>query len=240
MYATRIVTAALSAAAMFTASMGLSATASADTVARQVTPGMSIYEDTDNGTMVDTCTASFLVRDRTTGRLGMLTAGHCVDAHPSSALYYTSALDGQNYTLGSFVAHEYAKDSDGEILLDAALFTVNSSLSATGKVGNQYPLDAPIAYAPLAANFVGKKACKFGSKTGAGCGTITEVTRSTVTVSGPLVIKGDSGAPVYYVNQNGTASPIGILSNGDGTSSHTFRAVLIEPILDKWNLSLVG
>lgn len=240
MNAPRMLTAASAVVAMLAAIMSLAAPAHADTTAHQVTPGMSIYQDLDGGTMRDTCTASYLVRDRTTGRVEMLTSGHCVRSDAASGLYYVNASDGREFALGSFIRHEYVLDSDGNTALDAALFTVNSNLPATGKIGNQYLLDQPIAYAPLAANFVGKKACKFGSKTGSGCGTITEVTKNTVTVSGPLVIEGDSGSPVYYVNQDGTASPIGILSNGNGTSSHTFRAVLIDPILDKWNLSLIA
>ena len=95
---------------------------------------------------------------------------------------------------------------------------------------------------------IGQQLCKFGMGSGeAACGLIVDVTDSKVMFLAPGKC-GDSGGPVYLIDSDGTARAVGILIRGGdprtpnaGCSAPAKFSVaeLVQPWLDKWNLTAV-
>ena len=81
----------------------------------------------------------------------------------------------------------------------------------------------------------------------AACGQILDVTESKVMFLAPGQC-GDSGGPVYLMQNDGTASAVGIYIRGSNPKNPTAGcsapakfsvAELVQPWLDKWGLTAV-
>ncbi|MCV7351946.1 endopeptidase [Mycobacterium parmense] len=210
-------------------------------VAGAIGPGAGIYVDYEDGSGGIACTAGFLVRT-STGRAGVLTAGHC--NRPGEASKVTMNLAGilPYATLGTFtetVDDEALTDKHdiGLIMLDG------DNIPRTSAIGAALPVSG------VASNLeLGDQLCKFGmTSNAAACGEVVEVTDSKVVFLAPGKC-GDSGGPVYLMRSDGTASAVGIhVRGGDPKNPNagcsapaTFSvAEQLRPWLDKWNLTVV-
>jgi len=204
-------------------------------------PGAGIYVDYADGSGGMGCTAGFLVRT-STGQAGVLTAGHC--NRPGELSKVTMNLAGilPYATLGTFsqTVSEGVRSEQhdvGLIVLDGDHVPQTSAIAASLPVSG------------VATDLqIGQQLCKFGMGSGgAACGQVLNVTDSKVVflAAGQC---GDSGGPVYLVQSDGTASAVGILIRGGdprtpdaGCSAPAEFSVaeLVQPWLDKWNLTAV-
>ncbi len=209
--------------------------------ASAVGPGAGIYVEYADGSGGMGCTAGFLVRT-STGQAGVLTAGHC--NRPGEPSKVTMNLAGilPYATLGTFTqtvsegVHIEQHDI-GLIVLDG------DNIPRTSAIGASLPVSG------VATDLeIGQQLCKFGMGSGeAACGPILDVTESKVIflAAGQC---GDSGGPVYLIQSDGTARAVGILIRGGdprtpnaGCSAPAKFSVaeLVQPWLDKWNLTAV-
>lgn len=206
-----------------------------------VGPGAGIYVDYADGSGGMGCTAGFLVRT-STDQAGVLTAGHC--NRPGEPSKVTMNLAGvlPYTTLGTFSqtvseGGRMEQHDIGLIMLDG------DHVPQTSDIGSSLPVSGVTTDLEI-----GQPLCKFGMASGeAACGSIVEVTDSKVMFLAPGQC-GDSGGPVYLLQSNGTASAVGIdIRGGDfnhpdaGCSAPTKFSVaeLVQPWLDKWNLTAV-
>ncbi len=209
--------------------------------ASAIGPGAGIYVDYADSSGGMGCTAGFLVRT-SAGQTGVLTAGHC--NRPGEPSKVTMNLAGilPYATLGTFsqTVSEGVRTEQhdiGLILLDGDNVPQTSAIAAS----------LPVSGVATELQ-IGQQLCKFGMSSGeAECGEILNVTDSKVTflATGQC---GDSGGPVYLTQSDGTASAVGIdIRGGDpnnpdaGCSAPAKFSVaeLVQPWLDKWNLTAV-
>jgi len=209
--------------------------------ASAVGPGTGIYVDYADGSGGMGCTAGFLVHT-STGQAAVLTAGHCNRPGEPSKVTMNLASTLPYATLGTFAqtisegVHTEQHDI-GLIMLDGDYVPQTSAIAGSLPVSG------------VETNLqIGQQLCKFGMGSGAAaCGQILDVTDSKVVflAAGQC---GDSGGPVYLLQSDGTASAVGIdIRGGDpihpkaGCSAPAKFSVaeLVQPWLDKWNLTAV-
>ncbi len=209
--------------------------------ASAVGPGAGIYIEYADGSGGMGCTAGFLVRT-STGQAGVLTAGHCNRPGEPSKVTMNFAGILPYATLGTFSqtvsegVHIEQHDI-GLIVLDG------DNVPTTSAIGASLPVSGVTTDLEI-----GQQLCKFGMGSGqAACGPILDVTESKVIflAAGQC---GDSGGPVYLIQSDGTVRAVGILIRGGdprtpnaGCSAPAKFSVaeLVQPWLDKWNLTAV-
>lgn len=209
--------------------------------ATAVGPGSGIYIQYADGSGGMGCTAGFLVRT-STGKAGVLTAGHCnrpgqpskVTMNVAGILPYTT-VGTFSHTVSEGVHSE--QHDIGLVLLDG------ENVPQTSAIGASLPVSGVATTLQI-----GQELCKFGMGTGeATCGPITEITGSKVVFLAPGRC-GDSGGPVYLDQGDGTVRAVGILIRGGGPSTAKRScsalakfsvAELVRPWLEKWQLTAV-
>jgi len=189
-----------------------------------ITPGagVSIHDATGDGG--GACTLGFLATG-TDGSHYAFTAGHC--AHDGNVLmpYQTQ---GNYQHIGQFAqsVHESTWPDIAAIRLDGTLPLDNRVLSRRPVTG---------VTSAISAN---DTLCFYGMRSGRQCGEVIVPPSpgdDSVTFSSTAV-PGDSGAPVYRIEKDGTATAVGILKGGDDNWGAS--ATLIQPFLKKWDLTL--
>ncbi|GAB3015229.1 hypothetical protein MBOU_22500 [Mycobacterium bourgelatii] len=207
--------------------------------ASAIGPGTAIAVTYADGTGGMGCTAGFLVRTNA-GETGVLTAGHCNKPGQASKVSMNAGSDIYP-TVGTFnqTVSEGARGEDhdiGLVVLDP------DKVPRTSAVTGSLPVNG------VAADLrIGQQLCKFGMKTGqALCGQITDITESKVVfLAGSQC--GDSGGPVYLIQDDGSVAAVGIHIRGGRPNDPnpgcsipaTFSvAELVRPWLDAWGLTL--
>lgn len=171
----------------------------------------------------------------------MLTAGHCNKPGEASKTSMNTGT-GPYVTVGTF-SQTVSEGVAGEAH-DIGLVVLDS-----GKVPTSAAIAASMPVTGVTTNLRnGQQLCKFGMKTGKPeCGPITDVTESKVVFLAESQC-GDSGGPVYLIQNDGTATAVGIHirggrpndSNPGCSTPATFSiAELVAPWLEKWNLALL-
>ena len=202
-------------------------------------PGAGIYVEYADGSGGMGCTAGFLVRT-STGATGVLTAGHCNrPREPSRVVMNLGGI--LPYTkLGTFArtvnegVHDEQHDI-GLIVLDGDNVPQSPAVAAT------------LAITGVTSDLsIGQELCKFGMSSGeAQCGPVLDLTESKVSFSAGGQC-GDSGGPVYLIQNDGTATAVGIDIRGSNPASPNAGclaparfsvAELVQPWLDKWHLT---
>ncbi|BBX96067.1 trypsin [Mycobacterium lacus] len=204
-------------------------------------PGAGIAVTYADGSGGMGCTAGFLVRTDT-GQAGVLTAGHCNKGGQASKTSINYAGNNRYVTVGTF-SQSVSEGLRGEAH-DIGLIMLDSD-----KVPRTSAIAASLPVAGVMADVgIGQQLCKFGMKTGrAECGRVTDISASKVAFLAASQC-GDSGGPVYLIQDDGTAAAVGIHIRGGrpddpnpgcSTPDTSSVAELVQPWLDTWNLSVV-
>ncbi len=202
-------------------------------------PGAGIYVEYADGSGGMGCTAGFLVRTGT-GEAGLLTAGHCNQPRKPSKVVMNLGGILPYAKLGTFArtvsegVHDEQHDI-GLIVLDGDNIPQSPAVAAT----------LPITGVTSDLS-IGQELCKFGMSSGeAECGPVFDVTESKVSFSAGGQC-GDSGGPVYLIQNDGTATAVGIDIRGSNPAipragclapAKFSVAELVQPWLDKWHLT---
>lgn len=181
-------------------------------------PGMQVEDENK------ICTAGFAARGNDGGYY-LLTSGHC-DDHDGSAW-----TDSQDVPLG----HITLSEEDGWEK-DAAVIRLDPDVGVpTGAIGGTYTVRDVLSADQIE---VGMSFCKIGAITGETCGEVTDVDEDLVEAS-VYSLQGDSGSPGFVKNPDGTVSAVGILMASPDGDDYTTYFTLVEPLLDKWGLSIL-
>lgn len=183
------------------------------------------------------CTLSFSVRSRRTGRDGALTAGHCVtttNGGPTYLVHQTESLPNDGTApgdlLGQVFGSKFVVGEDGD---SAFVKLVNGRAARPLVFSGGTSSRSAIPVAGVVAPEPGLQVCYSGAATGEHCGFTVVGGSQTVSFksgrnhvqignewraetddgTGCTSRKGDSGSPVYEIN-NGQAYAVGILSGG--------------------------
>jgi hypothetical protein len=176
------------------------------------------------------CTAGFTVRTAD-GAPGMLTAGHC-DRDPVNDTVLQRTPTGDR-VVGRYVRWEVIPGVRDMGLVDLA----GSSVPLVSDV------DAMRVSRVMTADDVRREQpqlCKSGARTGLSCGPITAVTDTQVSFRAWDDL-GDSGAPVYARQADGTVAAVGILfAHSDDVFGRIVHATLVAPVMEQWGLTNWG
>ena len=176
------------------------------------------------------CTAGFTVRTPG-GAPGMLTAGHC-DRDPVNDTVLQRTPTGDRM-IGHYVRWEVTPGVRDIGLVDLA----GSSVPLVSQV------DAMNVTRVMSADDVRREQpqlCKSGARTGVSCGPVTSVTDTQVSFRAWDDL-GDSGAPVYARQADGTVAAVGILfAHSDDVFGRIVHATLVAPVMSEWGLANWG
>ncbi|MFA5608207.1 MAG: hypothetical protein WDA07_13655 [Leucobacter sp.] len=192
------------------------------------TPGAFLVSTATAGNgMPYQCTAGFLVKTPN-GAPAMLTAGHCRrDPNNDTVLQRTPHGDR---AIGHYVRWEVIPGVHDVGLVDLA--------------GSSVPLlsdlDGMRVSRVLTADDVRREQpqlCKSGARTGLSCGQLTQVTDTQVSFRAWDDL-GDSGAPVYVRQDDGTVAAVGILfGHSDDAQGRIIHASLVSPVMANWGIT---
>lgn len=176
------------------------------------------------------CTAGSTVRTPT-GAPGMLTAGHC-DRDPVNDTVLQRTPTGDQ-VIGRYVRWDVLPGVRDIGLVDLAASTV--------------PLVSHVDAMPVTRVMTAEDLrreqphlCKSGARTGLSCGPITAVTDTQISFRAWDDL-GDSGAPVYAHNGDGTVAAVGILfAHSDDLFGRIVHASLVAPVMTEWELTNWG
>jgi hypothetical protein len=183
------------------------------------TPGIKVEDENSN------CTAGFAAQGHD-GSYYLMTSGHC-DTHDDSLWTY-----GDNVPLGRISASE--KEGDKR---DAAIIRLEPSVGVpTGDVGGKYLVRDVLSASRIR---VGMPFCKIGAVTGETCGTVKGIAGNVVEAS-VFSLGGDSGSPGFVKNPDGTVSAVGLLMSSPDGDDYTTYFTLVDPLLSRWGLHVIG
>lgn len=190
-----------------------------------LTPGAPIatYAPGGDRALTAGCTAGWLARTAT-GDLAMLTAGHC--AHLGDKAVWQRG-DGDYVAIGyatSVVATANGTDwgvisLSGPVAYDARVLKLRRVAAATKLVT------------------AGERICLYGAESGRQCGPVVSVTEDRI-VADVQTHPGDSGGPVYWIDDTGVAYPVG-LHLGREIDSNLEVVQPIAGVLREQNLTLI-
>lgn len=187
-----------------------------------ITPGAAVGVYDSTGKAAGACTIAFLA-DGSDGAHYAFTAGHCASGGNVLLPYQA---EGNYQRIGRF------SEVDNAYAADIAVIRLDSALPLDTRVLSRRPVTGVTTTVTK-----GDSLCYYGMRSGRHCGTATiDATATDVlaTFSGTAV-HGDSGAPVYKIGPDGSATAVGVLNASTDTE---ITATLIAPYLAKWGLSL--
>lgn len=190
-----------------------------------ITPGAGIAL-VGVGNSGGTCTAGWLAHDAN-GHPVMVSAGHC-DLGGPVAMKWTAT--NQYETIGTFT--KSIDDGNVENDTDIGLISLsNNTIPSDTRVLSRRPVEGATADVKI-----GDVLCKYGNVTGRACGPVLDQPTASKVRFGAAGAPGDSGGPVYLIQPDGDAIAVGVTIRGADSGGAV--AELIEPWLQKWNLTL--
>lgn len=216
--------AAVAAAAITAVALAAPAAAEPLPANPAITPGAAIgvYDSAANA--AGTCTLGFLA----TGADGAhyaFTAGHCDHGGPVLMPYQAQ---------GNFERIGKATESVNQgTWPDIAAVRLDGALPLDIRVLSRRPVTGATSTVSTAETL-----CYYGMRSGRQCGQVT----AAVAAGDDHVwfdaapVQGDSGAPVYRIGPDGSATAVGILKGGSDQGGAS--ATLLEPFLTQWHLTL--
>ena len=185
--------------------------------------GVGIYDAANQ--VSGRCTLGFLATGAD-GAQYAFTAGHCATGGDVVMVYKTA---GNYLRVGQFANSVHTAAGRRDI----ALVRLEAGTPQDTRVLSRRPVEGVIGQ-PAA----GDTLCFYGDVSGLRCGAVApSYEPDNMVVFRALSQHGDSGAPVYRIESDGSATAVGILGghdDGEGTS----YATLLEPYLQQWNLTL--
>lgn len=215
--------AAVAAAAVTAVALAAPAAAAPITPNPAITPGAGVAIYDSSKALAAGCTLGFLA----TGADGShyaFTAGHCT--HDGNVVMPYKE-QGNYQRVGQFT-----ESVEEPTWPDIAAIKLDGNLPLDNRVLSRRPVTSATS-----TLHDGDILCFYGMSSGRHCGEAFVATMDGVSVgfSAPAV-PGDSGAPVYRIEKDGSATAVGILKGSDDAIGAS--ATLIQPFLTKWGLTL--
>ncbi|MCV7409883.1 trypsin [Mycobacterium florentinum] len=202
------------AGAMLMCAAGVAGTAAA---APPPAPGILVSDG------ITKCSTGFAAQGGDGGYY-LFTSGHCDHGAPFTY--------DENVPLGHITASEMLGD-----LKDAAIIRLDPDIGAPpGGVGGQRVRGV------LSASQIksGMPFCKFGAMTGETCGSVKSIDGEVIEAN-VFAQPGDSGGPGYVKNADGTVTAVGlVMSTSLAGDPNTTYFVLVQPLLGRWGVHIVG
>lgn len=189
-----------------------------------ITPGAAIGMYDSNGKAAAACTLGFLATGTDGGHYAF-TAGHCASGG-NVLMPYQSQGNYQRIGKDAESVFESTWPDIAAIRLDGTLPLDNRVLSRRPVTGVSSKVSD------------GDTLCFYGMRSGRQCGLVmgATVAGDDHVLFDATAIPGDSGAPVYRIGPDGSATAVGILKGGSDQLGAS--ATLIQPWLTKWDLTL--
>lgn len=180
------------------------------------------------------CTIGPAVRTGDAGN-AFITAGHC-DKTPNSPLFVypspdISGADAQELS-GRYTRSEAQQTPDigTGLVSDSALVPVSTVASGATKIANRYAIAGVLTAAAVKQLPSGTPVCFDGARSGVQCGALTNANDAGVVRFDADGREGDSGGPVFLLDQQNRSVLIGIVKGGLEDGSDT-SATYLEPAL---------
>jgi hypothetical protein len=169
------------------------------------------------------CTTGFAAQGND-GSYYLFTSGHCDHAAPFTY--------DENVPLGHITASEVLGD-----LKDAAIIRLDPGVGAPGGDVAGQRVRGVLSASQIKA---GMPFCKLGAMTGETCGTVNSIDGEVVEAN-VFAQPGDSGGPGYVKNADGTVTAVGlVMSTSLAGDPNTTYFVLVQPLLGRWGVHIVG
>lgn len=206
-----------------------------------VNPGNQIEIHFSNH-KVSLCTLTAVVKDKK-GDLYGATAGHCVRKRDDGSP--VKKISSRNVPISddSFMNNYYGDNSfhhnpNGKTFNDLAIFKLSPGVTTSGVIEGGIPIDNSKS---LSGVQKWDNVCKYGRSTQKTCGKVTKINHQNGKVEASVfAIGGDSGSPIYSVDDNGKAHIIASLSGGYiGNDNINFGDEVSEDFA-QWGVEVVG
>ena len=199
-------------------------------------PGITIASQVDE-TEAQNCTVSWPIV-ATTDDPGYLTAGHCMAAKSAPLWMYTAMNKSAREQLPPLQSYDRGYDRDG-VYHDASVFFLSAS-QQQGPYGVEIApgvrLRGVLGVDAVRSLPAGTPMCMNGARSGLTCGPLVRATSVQVRWGGSAV-HGDSGAPVFVVDERGEAMAVGMLAYGPTDTDN--YVTYLAPVLKRMGLRLV-
>lgn len=206
-----------------------------------VNPGNQIEIQFSNR-KVSLCTLTSVVKDKK-GDLYGVTAGHCVRKRDDGSPVKKISSRNVPVSDDSFMNNYYGDNSfhhnpDGKTFGDLAIFKLAPGVTTSGVIEDGTPIGNSRSLSDVQK---GDDVCKYGRSTQKTCGKVTKIDHQRGKVEASVfAISGDSGSPIYSVDDNGKAHIIASLSGGYvGNDDLNFGDEVSEDFA-QWGVEVVG
>lgn len=197
-------------------------------------PGVTVASQLD-AEVAQLCTAAWPVAS-TENDVAFLTAGHCQTTAGAPLWMYTSSDKSTRKLLMPLQDVDYAIDDDGIARDSAVFFLPRSSREYSAQLAPGVKLRGVLSVREVQELPPGTPLCMNGSRSGLTCGPLIRAGSSEIEWES-LAVKGDSGAPVFVVDEQGQAMAVGMVSHGP-TDTKNFVTYL-RPVLSKYGLRVI-
>lgn len=206
-----------------------------------VNPGNQIEVQFSNQ-KVSLCTLTSVVKDKNDNLYGV-TAAHCVKNRDDGSSVKKISSRNVPVSDDSFMNNYYGDNSfhynpNGNTFNDLAMFKLAPGVTTSGVIEGGTPIGNSRSLSDVQN---GDDVCKYGRSTQETCGKVTknDTQRGRVEAS-VFAIGGDSGSPIYSVDDNGKAHIIASLSGGYvGNDDLNFGDEVSEDFA-QWGVEVVG
>lgn len=209
--------------------------------------GLEIRHNPGGLTGRSSCTSGFTMRERSSGRLVGITAGHCLDggsASSNNVIVYGGDLPSQQPLIGTVIRNTW--EHGGQT--DAAYFSIDDQAKATNQVWLTKTKASPVTrdLSERATRASGLKLCFSSFIDGYSkdtCGRLREHDKERIfegrrytqqyCIDAAFAREGSSGGPVFAVTKNGDLRAAGIVSTGyKAVTGTTYRGVCFATMHD--------
>lgn len=206
-----------------------------------VNPGDQIEIQFSNH-KVSLCTLTSVVKDKK-GDLYGVTAAHCVRKRDDGSS--VEKISSRNVPISddTFMKNYYGPNSyhhnpDGKVFSDMAIFKLEPGVTTSGVIDENTPVGNA---QPLGDVHKGDAVCKYGRSTQKTCGKVTKIDYQRGSVEASVfAIGGDSGSPIYSVDDNGVAHVIASLSGGYVGNDDLNFGDEVSGDFAQWGVEVVG
>ena len=206
-----------------------------------VNPGNQIEVQFSNN-KVSLCTLTSVVKDKK-GDLYGVTAAHCVrhrdDGSPVKKISSRNVpISDDSFMNNYYGDNSYHHDPHGKTFNDLAIFKLKPGVTTSGVTEGGVPIANSRTLDDV---HKGDYVCKYGRSTQKTCGKVTKIDYQRGSVEASVfAIGGDSGSPIYSVDDNGKAHIIASLSGGYvGNDDLNFGDEVSEDFA-QWGVEVVG